>query len=153
MRCPKCGCLDDKVLDSRTVRDGASIRRRRQCLACGHRFTTFEEIIKEELRVIKRDGSREEFSRQKLEAGLLRAVGKRPIPADLLRNLVDQVINRFDGESEVSSDTIGQVVMSLLYNLDEVAYIRFASVYRHFENADQFIRTIKEMESPDREHP
>lgn len=145
MRCPKCGCPDDKVLDSRAAREGASIRRRRQCQKCGCRFTTYEEIVKDELRVVKRDGRREEFSRAKLERGLMRAAEKRPVSADRIRDLVDRVINCFDGESEVTSDRIGQVVMPLLHDLDEVAYVRFASVYRRFDNTDQFIRTIQEM--------
>lgn len=146
MRCPKCGCQDDKVLDSRAARDGAAIRRRRQCLSCEYRFTTFEEIVKEELRVVKRNGNREEFSRQKLERGIMHAVEKRPISSEQVANLVDRVIEAFDGLSEVSSDRIGAAVMPLLRELDEVAYIRFASVYRRFDNTDQFIRTIKELD-------
>lgn len=145
MRCPKCGCQNDRVLDSRVVRDGASIRRRRQCTACDHRFTTYEEIVKEGLRVIKRDGSQEEFSRAKLERGLLRATEKRPVSLDQIHSLVDQVIVQFDGVSEVSSDDIGRAVMNLLHELDQVAYIRFASVYQRFDSAAQFIRTIREL--------
>ena len=108
MRCPKCGHLDDKVLDSRAAREGASIRRRRQCLACEYRFTTYEEIVKDELRVIKRDNRREEFSRLKLERGLMRACEKRPVSADQIHDLVDQVIESFEGGSEVTSEQIGQ---------------------------------------------
>jgi len=134
------------VLDSRAARDGAAIRRRRQCLSCEYRFTTFEEIVKEELRVVKRNGNREEFSRQKLERGIMHAVEKRPISSEQVANLVDRVIEAFDGLSEVSSDRIGAAVMPLLRELDEVAYIRFASVYRRFDNTDQFIRTIKELD-------
>ena len=145
MRCPKCGCQDDRVLDSRSAREGASIRRRRQCLACDFRFTTFEEIVKEELRVIKRDGRREEFSRSKLERGVRRAAEKRPISDDQIRDLIDQVVMHFDGESEVTADDIGRAVMTLLHDVDEVAYIRFASVYQRFDNADQFVRTIREL--------
>ncbi|MBP5320765.1 MAG: transcriptional repressor NrdR [Kiritimatiellae bacterium] len=145
MRCPKCGAQDDKVLDSRSAREGAAIRRRRQCLVCDYRFRTIEEIVKEELWVIKRDGRREEFSRSKLERGLRRATEKRPISDDQIRNLIDQVVIHFDGETEVSSDDIGRAVMKLLHDLDEVAYIRFASVYQRFENADQFVKTIREL--------
>ncbi|MBP5228177.1 MAG: transcriptional repressor NrdR [Kiritimatiellae bacterium] len=145
MRCPKCGCQDDRVLDSRSAREGASIRRRRQCLACDFRFTTFEEIVKEELRVIKRDGRREEFSRSKLERGVRRAAEKRPISDDQIRDLIDRVVMHFDGESEVTADDIGRAVMTLLHDVDEVAYIRFASVYQRFDNADQFVRTIREL--------
>ena len=136
------------MLDSRAARDGAAIRRRRQCLSCEYRFTTFEEIVKEELRVVKRNGNREEFSRQKLERGIMHAVEKRPISSEQVANLVDRVIEAFDGLSEVSSDRIGAAVMPLLRELDEVAYIRFASVYRRFDNTDQFIRTIKELDGP-----
>lgn len=143
MRCPKCGHLDDKVLDSRAAREGASIRRRRQCLACEHRFTTYEELVKDELRVVKRDGRREEFSRVKLERGLLRACEKRPVSADVIHNLVDQLIEGFEGESEVSAERIGQAVMDRLHRLDEVAYIRFASVYRRFTDASQFVQAAE----------
>ena len=145
MRCPKCGHLDDKVLDSRAAREGASIRRRRQCLACDHRFTTYEEIVKDELRMIKRDGRREEFSRLKLERGLMRACEKRPISADLIHDLVDEIIESFESESEVATERIGQAVMMRLHKLDEVAYIRFASVYRRFADVNQFLKAVKEM--------
>lgn len=145
MRCPKCGHSDDKVLDSRSAREGASIRRRRQCLACEYRFTTYEEIVKDELRVIKRDNRREEFSRLKLERGLMRACEKRPVSADQIHDLVDQVIESFEGESEVSSERIGQAVMTRLHRLDDVAYIRFASVYRRFADVNQFLKAVKDM--------
>lgn len=145
MRCPKCGCQDDKVLDSRSVRNGAAIRRRRQCVSCEHRFTTFEEIVKEELRVVKRDGTREEFSREKLERGLLRATEKRPVSLDQIHDLMDDVVNAFEGESEVSSGRIGQEVMTRLYPLDSVAYIRFASVYHRFDNVEQFVEEINHL--------
>ncbi len=145
MRCPKCGHLDDKVLDSRSAREGASIRRRRQCLACENRFTTYEEVVKDELRVIKRDNRREEFSRLKLERGVMRACEKRPISADQIRDLVDQVIESFEGDSEVTSERIGQAVMTRLHRLDDVAYIRFASVYRRFADVNQFLKAVKDM--------
>lgn len=148
MRCPKCGHLDDKVLDSRAAREGASIRRRRQCSACEYRFTTYEELVKDELRVVKRDGSREDFDRAKIEHGLLRACEKRPVSADAVHDLVDQVIAGFEGESEVAADAIGLAVMSRLLKLDQVAYIRFASVYRRFEDVQQFINAISEMVTP-----
>lgn len=145
MRCPKCGELEDKVLDSRAVRESAAIRRRRQCLTCDYRFTTYEEIVKDELRVIKRDGGREEFSRLKLERGLMRASEKRPVSSDQIRNLVDEVIQSFDGLGEVTTEQIGEAVMVRLQKIDEVAYIRFASVYQRFTDVDQFIQTIKSM--------
>jgi transcriptional repressor NrdR len=137
--------LDDKVLDSRAAREGASIRRRRQCLACEHRFTTYEEIVKDELRVIKRDGRREEFSRLKLERGVMRACEKRPISADQIHDLVDEIIEGFEGGSEVPSERIGQAVMTRLHKLDEVAYIRFASVYRRFADVSQFLKAVQDM--------
>ena len=145
MRCPKCGHLDDKVLDSRAAREGASIRRRRQCLACEHRFTTYEEIVKDELRVVKRDGRREEFSRLKLERGLMRACEKRPVSADQIHDLVDQVIESFEGESEVTTEQIGQAVMTRLHRIDDVAYIRFASVYRRFQDLNEFREEIERL--------
>lgn len=145
MKCPKCGHLDDKVLDSRAAREGASIRRRRQCLECEYRFTTYEEIVKDELHVIKRDGRHEEFNRQKLERGLSRACEKRPISGDQIHDLVDQVIAEFEGESEVTSERIGQSVMERLHHVDEVAYIRFASVYRRFADVNQFLKAVKDV--------
>jgi transcriptional repressor NrdR len=145
MKCPKCGHLDDKVLDSRSAREGASIRRRRQCLQCEYRFTTYEEIVREELHVIKRDGRHEAFNRQKLERGLLRACEKRPISADQIRDLVDEVFAEFEGETEVTTERIGQAVMTRLHRLDEVAYIRFASVYRRFADVNQFLKAVKDM--------
>jgi len=145
MRCPKCGHSDDKVLDSRAAREGASIRRRRQCLACEFRFTTYEEIIKDELRVVKRDGRHEEFSRNKLERGILRACEKRPISADKIHDLVDQMIAELEGESEVASDKLGEMIMSRLHHVDEVAYIRFASVYRRFADVNQFLKAVTDI--------
>ena len=145
MKCPKCSHLDDKVLDSRAAREGASIRRRRQCLQCEYRFTTYEEIVKDELHVVKRDGRHEEFNRQKLERGLSRACEKRPISADDIHDLVDQVISEFEGESEVTSERIGQAVMERLHRVDEVAYIRFASVYRRFADVNQFLKAVKDV--------
>ncbi len=145
MRCPKCGHLDDKVLDSRAVRENAAIRRRRQCLSCEYRFTTYEEIVKDELRVIKRNGGREEFSRVKLERGLMRACEKRPVSADRIRDLVDEVIQGFEGMSEVTTEQVGEAVMLRLHRIDEVAYIRFASVYQRFTDVDQFMQAIQAM--------
>ncbi len=145
MKCPKCGSEDDKVLDSRLVREGASIRRRRECLTCDYRFTTYEEIVKDELRVIKRDGRREEFSRVKLEHGLMRACEKRPVSDDQIRDLIDQLIADFDGLTEVTTEQIGQAVMARLHLVDEVAYIRFASVYQRFENVNQFLNAVTDI--------
>ena len=145
MRCPKCGHSDDKVLDSRSAREGASIRRRRQCLACEYRFTTYEEIVKDELRVVKRDGRHEEFSRNKLERGISRACEKRPISADQIHDLVDELIAELEGESEVSADKLGEMIMTRLHRVDEVAYIRFASVYRRFADVNQFLKAVTDI--------
>ncbi len=150
MRCPKCGFMDDKVFDSRAARDGAAVRRRRQCLSCGQRFTTFEEIVKEGLRVIKRDGSREEFSRQKLVGGILRACEKRPVSMQQMEALADRVIDEIDHETEdeVTTEAIGEKVMRGLEELDEVAYVRFASVYKRFADVSQFLNAIHQIAHP-----
>jgi transcriptional repressor NrdR len=144
MKCPKCGSDDDKVLDSRAVRDGAAIRRRRECTVCGSRFTTHEEIDRDEVTVVKQDGSREPFSRQKLEKGVRIACQKRPVSEDQLQSLLDSVVASLEGE-EVPTSKIGELVMERLHALDEVAYIRFASVYRRFTDVNQFLSTITEM--------
>ncbi len=144
MRCPKCGADNDKVLDSRTARDGAAIRRRRECLSCTYRFTTHEEIDRDEIMVVKRDGRREEFSRQKLEHSVRVACQKRPIPDRRVRDLLDSIISDLDAD-EVSSEQIGNLVMEGLNKIDKVAYIRFASVYRRFTDANQFLSAVTEM--------
>lgn len=148
MRCPKCGCVDDKVIDSRTSREGTTIRRRRQCVSCGHRFTTYEKIERAELMVVKRDGRREEFSREKLVGGIKKACQKRPISPQTIEALVDKVIeqlaNKYD--SEVPAEEIGKLVMEQLQQLDEVAYVRFASVYRRFQEATDFVQEVKKLE-------
>ena len=144
MKCPKCGSDDDKVLDSRAVRDGAAIRRRRECTVCGARFTTHEEVDRDEVTVVKRDGTREPFSRQKLEKGVRIACQKRPVSEDQLQSLLDSVVAALEGE-EVPTSKIGELVMERLHALDEVAYIRFASVYRRFTDVNQFLSTITEM--------
>ena len=149
MLCPKCRSLDDKVIDSRGSREGATIRRRRECLQCGHRFTTYEEIEHEGLMVIKRDGRREEFSRDKLFSGLKKACQKRPISPkaieDVLERIVNEITNQY--ESEVPGTAIGERVMVELRGLDEVAYVRFASVYRRFQEATDFVQEIKKLEA------
>ena len=144
MKCPKCGSDDDKVLDSRSVRDGAAIRRRRECTVCGARFTTHEEIDRDEVTVVKQDGTREPFSRQKLEKGVRIACQKRPVSEDQLQSLLDSVVASLEGE-EVPTSKIGELVMERLHALDEVAYIRFASVYRRFTDVNQFLSAITEM--------
>lgn len=145
MRCPKCGYLKDKVIDSRSAREGDVIRRRRTCLQCGHRFTTYEEIIKANLRVIKRDGRHEDLDRKKLMSGILRACQKRPISAEQMEAMADAIVNELDNEydREVPSTAIGEKVMERLEKLDEVAYVRFASVYRRFKDVNQFLTEVK----------
>lgn len=144
MKCPKCGIDDDKVLDSREVREGAAIRRRRECNKCGYRFTTYEEVDRDDVVVVKRDGRRQAFSRQKLEKGVRVACQKRPISEDQINNLLDQVIDALEGE-EVPASRIGELVMERLHALDEVAYIRFASVYRRFTDVKEFLAAITDM--------
>jgi len=145
MRCPKCGHLDDKVVDSRSVRNGDVIRRRRICQKCQHRFTTYEEVVKATLRVIKRDGRHEEFDRKKLLSGVERACEKRPISAQQIESLVDAILSELESEyeREVSSTAIGKKVMDRLEKLDEVAYVRFASVYRRFRDVNQFLSEVE----------
>jgi len=149
MRCPKCGCQDDKVIDSRGSREGATIRRRRQCEKCGHRFTTYEEVEHEGLMVLKRDGRREEFSREKLLAGIKKACQKRPISPKAIDDLVDHIVAEVTGkfESEVPGEFVGKIVMESLRELDDVAYVRFASVYRRFQEATDFVHEVKKLEA------
>jgi transcriptional repressor NrdR len=149
MRCPKCGCQEDKVIDSRASREGATIRRRRECTVCGHRFTTYEELEHEGLMVLKRDGRREEFSREKLLAGLRKACHKRPVSPKALEDLVDHIVAAVTGkyESEVPGEAIGKMVMEGLRELDDVAYVRFASVYRRFQEATDFVHEVKKLEA------
>ena len=148
MRCPKCGCQDDKVIDSRASREGATIRRRRECTGCKHRFTTYEEVEREDLMVIKRDNRREGFSKDKLLSGLKKAFQKRPVsPAaieDLLEKIVNEITDKY--EREVPGSVIGELVMAGLREVDEVAYVRFASVYRRFQEATDFVQEVKKLE-------
>jgi transcriptional repressor NrdR len=148
MRCHKCGCQDDKVIDSRSSRDGAAIRRRRECIACGHRFTTYEAIEQGRLMVLKRDGRREEFSREKLMDGVQKACQKRPIGQEEIDEFVDQVIEDLSNthDREISCQAIGERVMSGLRGLDPVAYVRYASIYRRFAEVTDFVQEIKKLE-------
>lgn len=150
MKCPSCGTDDDKVLESRAVRGGAAIRRRRICNACSHRFTTYEEILRDSLMVVKRDGRLEEFSRAKLTSGLQRALAKRPVSVAEVEHLVDRIIEDLETrfELEVPSKAIGDCVMAELMKLDEVAYVRFASIYRHFADIEQFMRELRGLQKP-----
>ncbi|UCD56255.1 MAG: transcriptional repressor NrdR [Candidatus Hydrogenedentota bacterium] len=145
MKCPFCAHPDDKVVDSRTIKDGELIRRRRECLSCAKRFTTYERIEEIPLMVVKKDGRREPFDRSKIVIGVLKACEKRPIGIEQIEDLVDRLeksINR-SMEKEVSSETIGSMVMEELRHLDEVAYVRFASVYRQFKDIDEFMDVLK----------
>ena len=147
MRCPKCDNLEDKVIDSRSARNGAVIRRRRMCLGCGHRFTTYEEIVRAHLRVAKRDGRHEELSREKLISGIERACEKRPISAEAIERMVEGIMEEIEKEyeREVPSRVIGQKVMDRLEKMDDVAFVRFASVYRRFKDVKQFVSAIEGM--------
>lgn len=149
MECPKCHHQQSKVIDSRPAEDGASIRRRRECMTCGYRFNTYERIEQTPLLVIKRDGTREEFNRDKLLRGIVRAAEKRPISREQMENLVSRVENKIREvcEQEIASKEIGEFVMPLLMELDEVAYIRFASVYREFQSREMFIKELEVLNS------
>ena len=148
MRCPKCGQQDDKVIDSRASKEGSTIRRRRECLACSHRFTTYEEIEHEGLMVLKRDGRREQFSKEKLLSGMRKACQKRPISPKAIEDVVEQIVDVVADkyEREVPGSVIGEMVMSKLEDLDDVAYVRFASVYRRFQVATDFVQAVKNLE-------
>ncbi len=145
MRCPKCAHLEDKVIDSRAARGGAVIRRRRMCLQCEHRFTTYEEIIRATLRIVKRDGRHEDLERRKLTAGLERACQKRPVSSQQIEEVVDSIFDELENEfeREVPSRVVGQKVMARLEKIDEVAFVRFASVYRRFKDVNQFLNAIE----------
>ncbi|MBN1290740.1 MAG: transcriptional repressor NrdR [Candidatus Latescibacteria bacterium] len=145
MKCPFCGSDTDKVVDSRSSKNGESIRRRRECQNCNQRFTTYEYIEDVSLNVIKTDGSREPFDRKKLLSGITISCAKRPIPTDKLDEIVDQIARDIEarGEREISSKIIGEMVMTHLKELDEVAYVRFASVYRKFKDKSEFMKELK----------
>jgi transcriptional repressor NrdR len=144
MRCPKCGSRDDKVIDSRQSRDSSSIRRRRQCLKCGYRFTTYEEIERSDLRVVKRDRTHEPFERRKLAGSIAKAFEKRSTSLLTLEQLVDDIVHELETSGrEVQSSAIGAKVLEKLRGIDEVAFLRYASVHRRFEDVDQFAEAIQ----------
>lgn len=145
MRCPYCKTLEDKVIDSRMSGEGVSIRRRRECLKCAKRFTTYEYIEKAPLMVVKRDGTRNRFDREKIKTGIMKACEKRPVSMDRIDQIVDEIERDVQkiAESEVKSTVIGNSVMEKLYDLDEVAYVRFASVYRRFKDVSHFMKELK----------
>lgn len=145
MKCPFCGFNEEKVIESRATLDDTSIRRRRECLKCGKRYTTYEKVEAVELMVVKRDGRREPFNREKIMAGVVRALEKRPVPMGMVQEIVDEIEKRVMSQyqNEVPSGFIGEVVMAKLHKTDKVAYVRFASVYRQFEDVSDFVDEIK----------
>ena len=150
MRCPKCTSIEDKVIDSRISKEGSTIRRRRECLECSHRFTTTEVLVREGLVVIKRDGRREEFDREKLMRAVRAACHKRPIDVEQVTMLVEDVIDALEAqfENEIPSRAIGEAVMQRLRSIDQVAYVRFASVYKEFRDVSEFMQEISSLEKP-----
>mgnify|MGYP000981235831 CR=1 FL=1 len=147
MRCPFCGHDEDKVIDSRPADDGAAIRRRRECINCGNRFTTYEKIENLPLMVIKKDGSRQPFNRDKLISGIMKSCEKRPVSTEQIESLVDSIESRYQNslKREVQSREIGEQVMEGLKQIDEVAYVRFASVYRQFKDVSSFLHELNEI--------
>ena len=155
MRCPYCGSLDTQVKDSRPSEDGAAIRRRRVCPACGGRFTTFERVQLRELMIVKRSGRRVPFDRDKLQRSVEVALRKRPVEPERVERMVSGIVRRLEsmGEAEVPSELIGRLVMEGLKGLDDVAYVRFASVYRDFREAKDFEAVLDELSGEDAERP
>ena len=149
MRCPHCGSFDDKVIESRTLANGDSIRRRRECIGCGYRFTSYERIEEKQFMVVKRDGRRQPFDRTKLEHGIERALEKRPVSSMTIENIVneieDQAVMEGKAAHEIPTSVLGELVLAKLYEVDKVSYIRFASVYRHFENMEEFIVEVNKV--------
>ena len=147
MKCPYCGHLQDKVVDSRESREGEVIRRRRECLECGRRFTSYDRVDEIPYMVVKKDGRRERFDRQKLIAGLLKACEKRPVRVNALEAVADRVESALQErpDKEISTTEIGQHVMQELRQLDKVAYVRFASVYRHFRDIGEFMTELEDL--------
>jgi transcriptional repressor NrdR len=149
MKCPFCGYEETKVLDSRPASNGTSIRRRRECLQCQARFTTYERYEQTRIRIIKKDGRRELYDRNKLMNGLLKACEKRPVSTDQIEEIVDNIEEqlRRSGNSEIYSSEIGDKVMEQLKSIDQVAYVRFASVYKEFRDLDSFLQAIRELKN------
>jgi len=149
MRCVKCNSLEDKVIDSRISKDGFSIRRRRECLNCGHRFTTYEQVERQDMLVVKRDGTREPFKREKLLGGLIKACEKRPVSIEALEGAVEEIVNDLVSENlkEIPSRMIGPKVMARLQEIDPVAFVRYASVYRQFQDVGEFSEVIQSLEN------
>ena len=149
MRCPHCGSTEDKVIESRTLADGSATRRRRECVECGYRYTSYERVEERPLMVVKSEGGREPFNREKLERGIRQAIRKRPISLlqveDALNDIEDQAAIIAKTTHEIPSQRLGEMVLERLYELDRVAYVRFASVYRNFEDVEQFVSEIERL--------
>lgn len=150
MRCPFCGNIDTQVKDSRPAEDHAAIRRRRACPACGGRFTTYERVQLRDLTVVKKNGRREDFDRDKLDRSIRISMQKRPVEAERIDQLISGIVRRLEslGEPDIPSDKIGQIVMETLARIDTVAYVRFASVYKNFQAADDFEEFVHELRPP-----
>ena len=147
MKCPYCGYNESKVIDSRPADEGASIRRRRECLSCGKRFTTYETVESLPMVVVKKDGSRQSFDRSKVLGGMIRACEKRPVPLADLERIAEEIEQDLQNsmEREISTETIGERVMDRLRSVDQVAYVRFASVYRQFKDIDTFMTELNKL--------
>jgi len=149
MRCPHCGTVEDRVIESRTLANGDAVRRRRECINCNYRFTSYEKIDERQFMVVKKDQRREPFDRDKLERGIVRALEKRPFSQMQIENLVNEIEDETailsKGSREISSSIIGELVLRKLGELDKVAYIRFASVYKSFNDLEEFIEEIKQV--------
>ncbi len=145
MKCPKCGNMEDKVIDSRMSGEGLSIRRRRECAKCQTRFTTYEYVEKAPQMVVKRNGTRKKFDREKIKSGIMKACEKRPVSMDRIDSIVDEIERAIQkkASAEIKSTEIGGMVMEKLYDVDEVAYVRFASVYRRFKDVSHFMKELK----------
>ncbi len=150
MRCPKCTSIEDKVIDSRISKEGSTIRRRRECLECGHRYSTTETLVRDGIVVLKRDGRREEFSREKLLHAVRAACHKRPVDAEQIAMLIEDVIDALEAQydAEIPSSAIGDAVMQRLRTVDQVAYVRFASVYKEFRDVSEFVQEIGSLPKP-----
>jgi len=147
MRCPKCTSIEDKVIDSRISKEGSTIRRRRECLECGHRYSTTENVVRDGMVVIKRDGRREEFDREKLVRAVRAACHKRPVDLEQISMLVEDVIDAVEAqfESQIPSSAIGEAVMQRLRHIDQVAYVRFASIYKQFRDVAEFVDEVSSL--------
>ncbi len=152
MKCPQCGHEDDKVIDTRVGRDAESIRRRRECVNCGYRFTTHEIVVRTDAIVVKRDGAREEFNPEKVHSGIRMACWKRPVSEEQIDQMVKNITGEVERipEREITSHYLGELTMAELQNVDQVAYVRFASVYRRFKDVDQFVQEIQSLAHQDK---